>query len=394
MAHTIEDLRIKQKLPLDIKVNMTKQRIREWAQHYGIDGVYVSFSGGKDSTVLLTIARELYPDIKAVFVDTGLEYPEIREFVRTWDNVDWIKPKMTFKQVIEKYGYPFISKEVAECVYGARKYLTQLIADGTIITDRQTDRQTDSTSTSISIINYADLVHTLVKRMENREGGANERFLMLLGAFPQQQITTESTPDKSIFNQVKYKFLLEAPFEVSNKCCGVMKKAPAHEYGRKTGRVPMLATMAEESRLRTQKWLQNGCNGFDMKSPVSTPMAFWTNNDVLQYIKDHNVEICSVYGDIVPDYCGEQLEGQMDFCDLGLAEDNRKLKTTGCDRTGCMFCGFGCHLEKEDEGRFELMKETHPKQYEFIMKPKEQGGLGYKEIIDWINEHGNLNIKY
>ena len=137
MAHTIEDLRIKQKLPLDIKVNMTKQRIREWVQHYGIDGVYVSFSGGKDSTVLLTIARELYPDIKAVFVDTGLEYPEIRQFVKTWDNVDWIKPKMTFKQVIEKYGYPFISKEVSECVYGARKYLTQLIADGTILTDRQ-----------------------------------------------------------------------------------------------------------------------------------------------------------------------------------------------------------------------------------------------------------------
>lgn len=141
MAHTLQDLHIKQALPLEIKVNMTKQRIREWVEHFGIDGVYVSFSGGKDSTVLLTIARELYPDIKAVFVDTGLEYPEIRQFVKKFENVDWIKPKMTFKQVIEKYGYPFISKEVSECVYGARKYLTQLIADGTIITDRQTDRQ-------------------------------------------------------------------------------------------------------------------------------------------------------------------------------------------------------------------------------------------------------------
>ena len=129
-----------------------------------------------------------------------------------------------------------------------------------------------------------------------------------------------------------------------------------------------------------------------MKSPVSTPMAFWTNNDVLQYIKENNVEICSVYGNIVPDYCGEQLEGQMDFCDLGLAEDNRKLKMTGCDRTGCMFCGFGCHLGNDQ--RFVNMKKTHPKQYEFIMKPREQGGLGYKEIIDWLNEHGDLNIKY
>lgn len=243
-----------------------------------------------------------------------------------------------------------------------------------------------------SIANYEDLVHTLVKKMEKREGGSNERLLMLLGAFPQQQTTTEITPDKSMFNQEKYKFFLEAPFEISNKCCSVMKKAPAHKYGKETGRVPILATMTEESRLRTQMWLQNGCNGFDMKSPVSTPMAFWTNNDVLQYIKDNGIEICSVYGDIVPDYCGEQLEGQMDFCDLGLADDNRKLKTTGCDRTGCMFCGFGCHLGNDK--RFVNMKETHPKQYEFIMKPKEQGGLGYKEVIDWINEHGNLNIKY
>ena len=139
--HTIQDLKIRQKLPLEIKIRMTEQRIREWIDYYGIDGVYVSFSGGKDSTVLLHIARRLYPDIKAVFVDTGLEYPEIREFVKTFDNVEWLKPKMTFKQVIEKYGYPFISKEVSECVQGARKYLTELIADGTIITDRQTDRR-------------------------------------------------------------------------------------------------------------------------------------------------------------------------------------------------------------------------------------------------------------
>lgn len=123
---TIEDLHQKQGLPLSVKIKLTQARIREWVNEYGEDGVYVSFSGGKDSTVLLTIAREMYPDIRAMFVDTGLEFPEIREFVKTWDNVDWVKPKLTFKQVLEKYGYPFISKEVAECVYGARKYLTSL----------------------------------------------------------------------------------------------------------------------------------------------------------------------------------------------------------------------------------------------------------------------------
>lgn len=140
--HTIHELQMLQALPLSVKIEKTKLRIKEWVDEFGIDGVYVSFSGGKDSTVLLTICRELYPDMKAVFVDTGLEYPEIRDFVKTWDNVDWIKPKMNFKQVIEKYGYPFISKEVAECVEGARKYLTAIAEQSSL--DRPTDRPTDT----------------------------------------------------------------------------------------------------------------------------------------------------------------------------------------------------------------------------------------------------------
>lgn len=123
--HTISDLYQMQMLPLSAKIRMTEHRIRAWVDEYGIDGVYVSFSGGKDSTVLLDIARRLYPEIKAVFVDTGLEYPEIRQFVKRFNNVDWLKPRITFMQVIEKYGYPFISKEVSECVYGAKKFLAR-----------------------------------------------------------------------------------------------------------------------------------------------------------------------------------------------------------------------------------------------------------------------------
>ena len=139
---TIDDLRQLQALPLNLKVALTKQRIRQWVQEFGSSGVYVSFSGGKDSTVLLHLVRSLYPDVVAVFCDTGLEYPEIREFVKTFDNVVWLKPKMTFRKVIEKYGYPFISKEVSECVYGAKKYLTSLIEDGSL--DRPTDRPTEA----------------------------------------------------------------------------------------------------------------------------------------------------------------------------------------------------------------------------------------------------------
>ena len=139
--HTIKELQELQALPLSLKIRLTKQRIREWVNHFGEDGVYVSFSGGKDSTVLLHIVREMYPDVPAVFVDTGLEYPEIRQFVRTFDNVEWIKPKKNFRKVIEDYGYPFISKEVSESVQGARKYLTEIMKEMNL--DRQTDRQTD-----------------------------------------------------------------------------------------------------------------------------------------------------------------------------------------------------------------------------------------------------------
>ena len=221
------------------------------------------------------------------------------------------------------------------------------------------------------------------------------RLKKLLGTLEHKEKGVLTGESSSMYDRSRYKFFLDAPFEISSMCCKVMKKQPVHSYARKTGRKPITAQMASESRLRTQQWINNGCNGFDMKSPISNPMAFWTEQDVLLYIKENNLPIASVYGEVVVDYDADgQLEGQMDMFDMGLFDkDRRALKTTGCDRTGCMFCGYGCHLEKSPN-RFERMKETHPKQYEYIMKPWEDGGLNYKEVIDWINEHGNMNIKY
>lgn len=118
---TAEEMRGLQRLPLDIKVAMTMDRIRQWVDTYGDNGVCVSFSGGKDSTVLLHLVRSYAPNVKAVFSDTGLEYPEIRNFVKTFDNVDWIKPKMTFGQIVGQYGYPLFSKEISNTIWYARK---------------------------------------------------------------------------------------------------------------------------------------------------------------------------------------------------------------------------------------------------------------------------------
>ncbi|MGL5328822.1 MAG: phosphoadenosine phosphosulfate reductase family protein, partial [Peptostreptococcaceae bacterium] len=110
---TRQELIMLQALPLEVKILKTKQRIREFISYFGVDGVYISFSGGKDSTVLLDIVRQEYPQVEAVFSNTGLEYPEIVQFARSFENVTMVRPKKTFKQVIQEHGYPIISKKTS-----------------------------------------------------------------------------------------------------------------------------------------------------------------------------------------------------------------------------------------------------------------------------------------
>ena len=116
-------------------------------------------------------------------------------------------------------------------------------------------------------------------------------------------------------------------------------------------------------------------------------MSFWTEQDVLQYIKERSLPICSVYGDVVVDYeaMGE-MQGQSFLFETG----TEPLKTTGCKRTGCMLCGFGCHMK--DDTRFLQLKETHLKMYNLLDVVK-NNGVTFREAIEWTNEHGNLNIK-
>ena len=138
-VHDAKRLAELQALPLNRKIQITQTRIIAWYKHYS-GNVCVSFSGGKDSTVLMHIARTMYPDIPAVFSNTGLEYGAVQRFVRTWDNVNIVAPKMRFDQVISTYGYPLISKEVAEAIYYARRIRSQ-----TVHVEREREREREAT---------------------------------------------------------------------------------------------------------------------------------------------------------------------------------------------------------------------------------------------------------
>jgi len=343
---TSQELELLQALPLELKIMKTKQRIREWVQRFGVDGVCVSFSGGKDSTVLLHIVRELYPNVEAVFVDTGLEYPEIREFVKGFENVTWLRPKMSFVEVIKKYGYPVIGKEVAESIDNTKKCL--------------------ASNGEKYIEHYYQINGTL----------PNERISQIYG--------DRFSKKSKRFDFTRYKPLEDVNFRISSKCCNVMKKQPIKKYQKQVKKYPITGQMAEESRRRLQTWLDNGCNGFNMKSPISNPLSFWTNQDILQYIHDNNIEIASVYGEVKD---SNYLSGQM------CIEGCEKWETTGVNRTGCMFCLFGMHLEK-GETRLQRLHRTHPKLYDYCLNGGEfvdgnwqpnKKGLGMRFVCDEVN---------
>lgn len=137
--------------------------------------------------------------------------------------------------------------------------------------------------------------------------------------------------------------------------------------------------------MRTAHWLKTGCNGFDLKYPTSNPMAFWTENDVLEYIATTGIEICSVYGDIVEDF-GKEIDGQMSLADFGCCNKKCKYKTTGCKRTGCVLCGYGAHLESKEESRFRKLKISHPKFYALLDRIQNKG-VTFRQAIEWTNEH-------
>jgi 3'-phosphoadenosine 5'-phosphosulfate sulfotransferase (PAPS reductase)/FAD synthetase len=303
---TAAELQLLQSLPLEDKIKKSQIRIREWYE-YWCGQIYISFSGGKDSTVLLHLVRSLYPEIPAVFSDTGLEYPEIREFALKQRNVIVIRPTLNFRDVLGKYGYPVVSKAQARYIYEIRNTRSEKLRD-----------------------------------------------LRLSG----QQLPDGKTGKLGMLSK-RWRYLIDAPFKISDECCRVLKKRPFEIYEKKSGRRAMTGEMAYEGRRRKTRYLMYGCNSFTLKRPKSSPLGFWMEQDVLRYLKDFQIPYSKVYGDII-----EREDGA--------------LATTGCERTGCMFCMFGLHLDK-NENRFVRMKRTHPKLWSYCI-----GTLEIGEVLDYM----------
>jgi 3'-phosphoadenosine 5'-phosphosulfate sulfotransferase (PAPS reductase)/FAD synthetase len=252
----------RQALTLDQKIVHTNAKIREWYEAH--DGnVSVSFSGGKDSTVLLDLCRKLYPDMEAVFIDTGIEYKEVRNFVRTVDNVTFVKPRMSFKKVIEEYGYPVASKTVSGLVKNIRS----------------------------------------LKRRKIPED--DRRYTYCWKRLP-----------------IKWRKLIDAPFKISDICCTMLKKHPFHKYCKESGNVTYSGEMASDSKRREKVYLEYGRINYSKTNPRSKPMSIWKEQDVLKYIVDNDLEYAPIYGDIVSDdngalHCTGHKRTGCAFCPFG-----------------------------------------------------------------------------
>jgi len=233
-------LQERQKLPLQHKITLALQRIEEWYKHW--DGqVYVAFSGGKDSTVLLDLVRSLYPEVPAVFMNTGLEFPEIVQFVKTIENVVTVRPKMTFKQVIEKYGYPLPGKEQAQWIEEARTTKSEAL-------------------------------------WHKRVNGINKD-----GSFTKFHISK------------CHLRLIEAPFKVSKKCCTYLKMEPVKRYVKDTGRQGFVGVLAQDSILRRSAWQRYGCNIYEGTGARSMPLSCWMEDDIWDYLKTYDIPYSSIY---------------------------------------------------------------------------------------------------
>lgn len=326
MKVTPQELAIRLNWPLDVKIKWAVNRIAEFMIE--MDGeVYNCFSGGKDSRTILDLIEGVYDGrfkdclpthiYKKIlsyqkppnaFCNTGLEFPEIVEYVKQFDRLVILKPEMGFTRVIKEIGVAVGSKKIAMMIRRLKGYLAN--------------------------------------PLKSNESTKN---LYLHG------IKKDGTVSKGSMLPKSWRKLLDAPFLVSDKCCDIFKKQPFHKYEAKTGFKPIIGTTVNESAQRKVSYYITGCNSFEEGSQKCRPISIWTEQDIWNYASQYNIRHCEVYYDRT--LMVEQLDGFFIQRDL-VAEQS----------TGCTFCLFGLHLEdKTKNNRIQRLAISHPRYWHIVV---------------------------
>jgi len=265
---TQQELSDRQKWTLKQKVDHSLGVIDQFKASY--PNCKISFSGGLDSTVMLYLCRIIDPNMIGVFANTTNEFSEIVRFVKSIDNIEIVSPDKSFPEIIEKYGFPLISKKIARMVN--------------------------------------DVKHPTSK---------NQKSVLLYST----GVKSDGTKGK-YFIPDKWKHLVDAPFDLTYKCCNILKKKPLQKY-LKEG--VLIGTMASDSGMREDSYKKTGCINFGENKAM--PLSIWNTEDIWKFVKIQNIQYCNVY-------------------------DN------GEKHTGCAYCGFGCQFDKT---RFDRLKIREPR---------------------------------
>ena len=336
--------------------------------------LHVSFSGGKDSAVLLYLMAEMWSisackdeELQVMFANTSNEFSCMPKYVKFY--VNYIEQKFNIKiklhvvkgeenyfQVIDKVGYPFVSKKVSRMVRDAKKILNKLSLTYADIKDILPQHYTDQ---------YYD--EMLLSAEKLRQLGVSHTVILNL-----TKITSNNRINQLRFLPIQYRPLIDAPFDLSEECCKHLKKDPIKYASKEIGKLlPVVGEMACDSKDRMNAYRQTGCNMFEGTRPKSKPLGAATEQTVLRFIYENQIPISPVYGECVYD-------------------DNLNLyRFTGEQRTGCKMCGFGLKFDPE---RFIRLQQYEPNIVTFAFTERENGGLGYTEICKFLNEHCGMDI--
>lgn len=320
------------------KLDHAKKVIFEWAEICEKNGKTPAVSvGGLDSITLLLLVRSLLGEQIVGASVSSLEDSSVQA-VHQQLGVVRIPSKMNMARVLTEYGFPVISKAVAKKIEHLQ------------IPPEQADKRTMYYNHALMTGDTGPWGH-----FRHSEGmQLPDKYLELFGG-----LYNDHRPD------LKCK---TAPFKVSAQCCWWMKELPAFEWQEEHNVWPFLGLMQSEGGQRRWGLRDHGCNYVGKSTARSCPLNHFSRQDLLRLAVDLNAPVPEIYGEIV--------------------EENGKLRTTKAQRTGCVMCGFGIHLDKRPH-HFDLLRERNPKAWEFWMyrcvtDPETGEVYGWGRVLDWI----------